>query len=98
MSWRLDGIEQRLTCPHVFDVVHAQVWVLEQVADLVIDLERLVIVKKIGIKPFDSHPHIVLQLTTDDYGVRPLVIPFVMPSALRQRQSGTCGRGPSSRP
>ena len=41
---------------------------LEQVADLVIDLERPVIVKEIGIEPFHSHNHIVLQLTTDDYG------------------------------
>jgi hypothetical protein len=47
-------------------------WVLEQVADLVIDLERPVIVKEIGIKPFHSHPYSVLQMTTDDYGVRPL--------------------------
>ena len=46
-------------------------WVLEQVADLVIDLERPVIVKEIGIKPFHSHPYSVLQMTTDDYGVRP---------------------------
>jgi hypothetical protein len=72
MSWRLGGIEQRLTCPHVSDVVHAQMWVLEQVADLVIDLERPVIVKEIGIKPFHGHPYSVLQMTTDDYGVRPL--------------------------
>jgi hypothetical protein len=56
MSWRLGGIEQRLTCPHVSDADHAQMWVLEQVADLVIDLERPVIVKEIGIEPFHSHP------------------------------------------
>jgi len=68
MSWRFGGIEQRLTCPHVSDVVHAQTWVLEQVADLVIDLERPVIVKEIGIKPFHCHPYSVLQMTTDDYG------------------------------
>ena len=74
MSWRFGGIEQRLTCPHVSDVVHAQMWVLEQVADLVIDLERPVIVKEIGIKPFHSHAIIVLQLTTDDYGSRLLVV------------------------
>ena len=43
-------------------------WVLEQVADLVIDLERPLIVKEIGIEPFHSHPNIVLQMTTDDYG------------------------------
>jgi hypothetical protein len=47
MSWRLGGIEQQLACPHVSDVVHAQMRVLEQVADLVIDLERPVIVKEI---------------------------------------------------
>ena len=52
-------------------------WVFEQVADLVIDLERPVIVKEIGIKPFHNHPNIVLQLTTDDYGSRLLVVPFV---------------------
>jgi hypothetical protein len=77
MSWRFGGIEQRLTRPHVSDVVHAQMWVLEQVADLVIDLERPVVVEEIGIKPFHSHPNIVLQLTTDDYGSCLLVIPFV---------------------
>jgi hypothetical protein len=44
MSWRLGGTGQRLTCPHVCDVVHAQMWVLEQVADLVIDLKQAVIV------------------------------------------------------
>jgi hypothetical protein len=52
-------------------------WVLEQVADLVIDLERPVIVKEIGIKPFHGHPNIVLQLTTDDYVACLLVLPFV---------------------
>lgn len=52
-------------------------WVLEQVADLVIDLERPVVVKEIGIKPFHSHPNIVLQLTTDDYGSCLLGVPFV---------------------
>jgi hypothetical protein len=52
-------------------------WVLEQVADLVIDLERPVIVKEVGIEPFHSHPNIVLQLTTDDYGSCLLVLPFV---------------------
>jgi hypothetical protein len=77
MSWRLGGTEQRLTCPHVCDVVRAQMWVLEQVADLVIDLERPVVVEEIGIKPFRSHPYIVLQLTTDDYGPCLLVVPFV---------------------
>jgi hypothetical protein len=77
MSWRLGGIEQRLTCPHVSDVVHTQMWVLEQVADLVIDLERPVIVKEIEIKPFHSHSNIVLQLTTDDYSSCLLVVPFV---------------------
>ena len=85
MSWRLGGIEQRLICPHVSDVVHAQMWVLEQVADLVIDLERPAIVKEIGIKPFHSHPNVVLQLTTDDYGSCLLVVPCDA-SALRQRQ------------
>jgi hypothetical protein len=54
-----------------------QMWVLEQVADLVIDLERPVIVKEMGIEPFHSHPNIVLQLTTDDYGACLLVVPFV---------------------
>jgi hypothetical protein len=43
MSRRLGGVEQRLTDPHVLYVVHAQTWVLEQVADLVIDLEWPVI-------------------------------------------------------
>lgn len=85
MSWRLGGIEQRLTCPYVSDVVHAQMWVPEQVADLAIDLERPVIVKEIGIKPFHSHPNIVLQLTTDDYGSCLLVVPFVTP---RRSNSG----------
>ena len=40
----------------------------EEVVDLVIDLERPVIVKEIGIEPFHSHNRIVLQLTTGDYG------------------------------
>lgn len=42
-----------------------------------IDLERPVIVKEIGIKPFHSHPNTVLQMTTDDYGACLLVVPFV---------------------
>ena len=63
----LGGVEQRLTCPDVFDVVDTQKRVLEQVADLVIDLERPFIVKEIGIEPFLSHVAIVLQVTTDDY-------------------------------
>ena len=33
--------------------------VLGQVADLVIDLERPVIVKDIGIRPFHSRPNVV---------------------------------------
>ncbi|MBC7631439.1 hypothetical protein [Aeromicrobium sp.] len=84
MSGRLGGIEERLTCPHVSDVVHAQMWVLEQVADLAIDLKRPVIVKEIEIKPCHSHPVIVLQLTTDDYGSCLLVVPCDA-SALRQQ-------------
>ena len=76
MSWRLGKIEQRLACPYVSDVVHAQMWVLEQVADLVIDVERPVVVKEIKIKPSHSHPNIVLQLTTDDYGSCLLGVPF----------------------
>ena len=76
MSRRLGGVEQRLTDPHVLYVVHAQTWVLEQVADLVIDLEWPVIVKEIGIEPFHSHPNIVLQLTTDDYGSSLLMVPL----------------------
>jgi hypothetical protein len=39
-------------------------WVLEQVADLVIDLERPFIVKEIGSEPFHSHSTIVI---TNDY-------------------------------
>jgi len=76
MSRRLRGVEQRLTDPHVLYVVHVQTWVLEQVADLVIDLEWPVIVKEIGIEPFHSHPNIVLQLTTDDYGSSLLMVPL----------------------
>ena len=63
------GVEQWLTCPDVFDVVDAQMYVFEQVADLMIDLERPLIVKEIGIEPFHSHAIIVLQMTTDDYGL-----------------------------
>jgi hypothetical protein len=62
MSRRLGGVEQRLTRRHVFDVVHAQMWVLEQVADLVIDLERPVIFKEIGIEPFHGHQN---RITTN---------------------------------
>lgn len=64
MAWR---VEQRLTCQDVFDVVDTQKWVLEQVADLVIDRERPFIVKEIGIEPSLSHIASVLQVTTDDY-------------------------------
>jgi len=56
MSWRLGGKEQRLTGLHVSDVVCAQMWVLEQVADLVIDLERPVLVKEIGIDRSTATP------------------------------------------
>jgi hypothetical protein len=63
MSRRLGGVEPRLTRPDV-SVLDAQMWVLEQVADLVIDLERPFIVKEIGIEPFHSHPTIVI---TNDY-------------------------------
>jgi len=75
MSRRLGGVEQRLTRPDVFDVADAQMWVLEQVADLVIDLEGPFIVEEIGIEPFHSHPTIVLQVTTDDYVLFPQVDP-----------------------
>lgn len=51
----LGGVEQRLTGTDVFDVVDTQMWVLEQVADLVIDLERPFTVKEIEIEPFHSH-------------------------------------------
>ena len=81
MSWRLGGIEQRLTCPHVSDVAHAQMWVFEQVADLVIDLEGPFIVEEIGVEPFQSHPTIVLQVTTDDYVLFPQVDPLLRRSA-----------------
>ena len=66
-------------------------WVLEQVADLVIDLERPVIVKEMGIEPFHSHPNIVLQLTTDDYGACRLAVPFVT-QARSVSVSAKCGR------
>jgi hypothetical protein len=89
MSWQLGGIEQRLTCPHICDVEHAQMWVLEQVADLVIDLERPVIVKEIGIEPFHSHPNFVLQLTTDDYGSCLLIVPFVTQTRSVSGMSGS---------
>jgi hypothetical protein len=45
---------------------------LEQVADLVIDLERPSHRQGDRDQPFRSHAIIVLQLTTDDYGFRPL--------------------------
>jgi hypothetical protein len=63
MSRRLGGVEPRLTRPDV-SVLDAQMWVLEQVADLVIDLERPFIVKEIGSEPFHSHSTIVI---TNDY-------------------------------
>jgi hypothetical protein len=69
-------------------------WVLEQVADLVIDLERPVIVEEIGIKPFHSHLNIVLQLTTDDYGSCLLVVQFVTQA---RSVSGKVGRLPARR-
>src|SRR5471032_1544891 len=47
--------KQRLTCPDVINIINAQKMMLEQVADLVIDLERPFIVKEIGIEPFLSH-------------------------------------------
>jgi len=62
-----------------FDVVDTQMWVLERVADLVIDLERPFIVKEIGIEPFLGHVAIVIQVTTDDYVTCPQV------DALRRR-------------
>jgi len=81
----LGWVEQRLTCPDVFDVVDTQMWVLEQVADLVIDLERPFIVKEIGIEPFLSHVDIVLQVTTDDYVICSQVDPSLRTAVTLER-------------
>src|SRR5665811_1605464 len=59
--------------------------VLEQVADLVIDLEWPFIVKEIGIESFHSHAILVLQMTTDDYVTCPQIDPLLRRKARSMR-------------
>jgi hypothetical protein len=59
------------------------------VADLVIDLERPVIVKEIGIEVFHSHPNFVFQLTTDGYGSCLLVVPSLTQTRSVSGMSGS---------
>jgi len=45
VRWRNCRVEQRIAGPHVIDVVHAKVGMLEQVCSLHVDLEDVLTVK-----------------------------------------------------
>lgn len=61
-------VEERITRPHIEDVVDAEVWVLEQVRGLPVDLERGVVVERIEIEQLGHR----FECITNDYGRRPL--------------------------
>jgi hypothetical protein len=46
---RFGGVEHRVGCPDIADVLDAQAWVFEQVGGLGIDLERVPVVEQIEI-------------------------------------------------
>jgi hypothetical protein len=51
MRGRFGGVEHRVGCPDIADVLDAQAWVLEQVGGLGVDLERVLVVEQIEIEP-----------------------------------------------
>jgi len=50
-------------CLHVVDIVDSQVRMLEQVRGLRIDLEWIFLIQQVRIKPFSTHPMLVLHTT-----------------------------------
>jgi hypothetical protein len=50
--------------PDIANVLDAQAWVLEQVSGLGVDLERVLVVKQIGIEPVVRHLPTVIQTDT----------------------------------
>lgn len=63
MRRRPGGEEERVTGPNPPNVIEAEVGVFEQVRCLRVDLERIVLVEEIEIKPF----HMLSVTTTSDY-------------------------------
>lgn len=65
MRRRLSRIEQRITRPYVIDFLNPQMWMLEQVRCLRVDLERILHVQEVQIETLlASHVRIVLQTDT----------------------------------
>jgi hypothetical protein len=52
---RFGGVEHRVGCPDIADVLDAQAWVFEQVGGLGVDLERVLVVEQIEIEPVVRH-------------------------------------------
>ncbi len=55
---RFGQVEERVGTPDVVNVVDPEVRMLEQVGGLVVDLERVVLVKQVEVEGF-SHIHLV---------------------------------------
>jgi len=53
---RFGGLEHRVGCPDVVDVLDAQAWVFEQVGGLGIDLKWVLVVEQIEIEPVVHRP------------------------------------------
>jgi hypothetical protein len=64
---RFGGVEHRVGCPDIADVLDAQAWVLEQVGGLGVDLERFLVVEQIEIEPVVPHVVIVIQTDTNSW-------------------------------
>jgi hypothetical protein len=50
VRWRNRRVEQRIAGPHVIDVIHAKVGMLEQVRSLRVDLEDVIIVEEVQVE------------------------------------------------
>jgi hypothetical protein len=63
MRRRCGWVEERVRTPHLIDVINPKSGVLEEMRNLVIDLERLLIVKQVEIQEL-GHSASVLQANT----------------------------------
>jgi hypothetical protein len=50
MAW-FSSVEQRVTGPHIIDIVDLRVRMLEQVRHLIVDLERVSFAQQVRIEP-----------------------------------------------
>ncbi len=69
MRRRLGRVEQRVTGPHILDVLDPSMRMLEQVRGLRIDLERVLLIQQARVESAVGHHPSVLQPNTMLHGV-----------------------------